>query len=194
MHSIKLNVNPYGWRVFLKRKQDPAFKAFSEKVFQRDNNTCQFCGFYLTAYQEVINLDQDYTHNKFSNLVTACGFCAQCFFLQTVGTENYGGGSLVYLPELDQAHLNRFCHILFIEINAGSEFKENAQDAYRSFKLRSEVIEKEFGDGMSEPSVFGKILIELDSGEINTTLFEPIRLLPSRAGFQGQIEKWGAMQ
>jgi len=191
VHPIQLNVNSNGWRVFLGRKQDPSFVTFSKKILQRDDYTCQFCEFQADEYQEIVNLDQNYRQNKVSNLVTACVFCAQCFFLQAVGTGGHGGGTLIYLPELSQAQLNHFCHVLFIEIVRESTFKEAAQDAYRSFKLRSQVIEKEFGDGMSDPAVFGQILIELDADKMaNMPLFEHMRLLPSRAGFQTQIGYW----
>ena len=41
--------------------------------------------------------------NKVSNLVTACCFCGQCCFLESVSVGKYGGGTLIYLPEIDQA-------------------------------------------------------------------------------------------
>lgn len=80
MYPIKLNVNPHGWRLFMQRKLDRRFEEFSQKIWQRDKFTCQFCGLESKKHQEIINLDQNYHNNKLSNLVTACSLCTQCFF------------------------------------------------------------------------------------------------------------------
>jgi intracellular multiplication protein IcmJ len=95
VYPIKLNANPGGWRIYTARKSDPAFANFSKKILRRDNYTCQYCGFQAREYQEIVNLDQNYHNNKISNLVTACCFCTQCFFLESVGVSGYGGGTLI---------------------------------------------------------------------------------------------------
>src|ERR1700694_1589950 len=122
MHPIELKIQPNAWQLFATRKADPAFQGFSKKVFERDNYTCQFCGFQAKSYQEVVNLDQNYRNNKLSNLVTACCFCTQCFFIETVGL-SYGGGTLIYLPEINQTNLNSFCHVVFCAITNDTGYK-----------------------------------------------------------------------
>ena len=111
-----------------------------------------------------------------------------------VGVGGYGGGSLIYLPELTQAELNSFCHVLFCAITNDTGYKNSAQTIYRSFKFRSQTVEDKFGEGTSDPSIFGQLLI--DSGPISTEqsdqMFKNIRLLPSRAKFRLQIERWAA--
>lgn len=189
MYPIKLNVNPHGWRLFMQRKLDRRFEEFSQKIWQRDEFTCQFCGLQSKNYQEIINLDQNYRNNKFNNLVTACSLCTQCFFLESV--ETYGGGVLIYLPEISQNHLNGFCHLLFTAMNTESKYKETAQNAYRNLKLRAEILEDEWGAQLQEPSVFGQLVIESENkGLLNKKIFNTIRLLPSRAGFRYQSIGW----
>ena len=192
--DLKLMATPGAWRLYSGRKVDPRFKTFELKVFQRDRYTCQFCGFQARLYQEIVNLDGDYTNNRLNNLVTACCFCSQCFFLESVGVGGYGGGTLVYLPELTQAELNSLCHVLFCAITNDTGYKNSAQTIYRSFKFRSQIVEEKFGEGTSDPSIFGHLLI--DSGPIPdenaVKIFENIRLLPSRAKFRKQIERWAA--
>lgn len=189
MYPIKLNVNPHGWRLFMQRKLDRRFEEFSQKIWQRDEFTCQFCGLQSKNYQEIINLDQNYRNNKFKNLVTACSLCTQCFFLESV--ETYGGGVLIYLPEISQNHLNGFCHLLFTAMNTESKYKETAQNAYRNLKLRAEILEDEWGAQLQEPSVFGQLVIESENkGLLNKKIFNTIRLLPSRAGFRYQSVAW----
>ncbi|HGH3047079.1 TPA: type IVB secretion system protein IcmJDotN [Legionella pneumophila] len=192
--ELKLIASPGSWRLYSARKIDERFKSYGQKIFQRDRYTCQFCGFQARLYQDIVNLDGDYTNNRLSNLVTACCFCAQCFFVESVGVGGYGGGTLIYLPELTQAELNSLCHVLFCAITNDTGYKSSAQNIYRSFKFRSQIVEEKFGEGTSDPAIFGQLMIDsgVNSEEIREKLFKNIRLLPSRAKFRKQIEKWAA--
>lgn len=193
MYQLELKIQPGVWRLFAARKADKAFLAFSEKVFRRDNYTCQYCGFQAHEHQEVTNLDQNYYNNKLANLVTTCCFCTQCFFMESVGV-SYGGGTLIYLPEIAQTNLNSFCHVLFCAITNDTGYKETSQNIYRSLKFRSQTVDEQFGEGSSEPSVLSQLLIDTQGFDLNNTknLLENIRLLPSRARFKAQIESWAA--
>lgn len=185
---------PGAWRVFVARKADPAFKSFAERVLKRDNYACQFCGFQAKDYQEVINLDQNYYNNKMSNLVTACVFCSQCFFLDAVGVGDYGGGNIIYLPEMPQCNLNSFCHVLFCAITNDTGYKTTAQSIYRSLKFRSQLVEEQYGEGTSTPHVLGQLIVEsCIEHKVSDELLEKTRLLPSRGRFRTQIEHWAAM-
>ncbi|HCR5300127.1 TPA: type IVB secretion system protein IcmJDotN [Legionella pneumophila] len=192
--ELKLIASPGSWRLYSARKIDERFKSYEQKIFQRDRYTCQFCGFQARLYQDIVNLDGDYTNNRLSNLVTTCCFCAQCFFVESVGVGGYGGGTLIYLPELTQAELNSLCHVLFCAITNDTGYKSSAQNIYRSFKFRSQIVEEKFGEGTSDPAIFGQLMIDsgVNSEEIREKLFKNIRLLPSRAKFRKQIEKWAA--
>ena len=190
---IRLKASAGAWRLYSARQADPRFKAFEKKVFERDHYTCRFCGFQARSLQEVVNLDGNYTHNKLANLATSCCFCAQCFFIESVGVGGYGGGTLIYLPELSQVELNSLCHVLFCAITNDTGYKSTAQSIYRSFKFRSQPVEEKFGEGTSDPSIFGRLLIDSDTDtEKCDQLFQDIRLLPSRAKFRRQIERWAA--
>lgn len=192
--KLKLNATPGSWRMYSARKVDERFKSYEQKIFHRDQYTCQFCGFQARLYQEIVNLDNDYTNNRLSNLVTSCCFCAQCFFIESVGVGGYGGGTLVYLPELTQSELNSLCHVLFCAITNDTGYKTSAQNIYRGFKFRSQVVEDKFGEGTSDPAIFGQLMIDagVNKEEIKAQLFKNILLLPSRAKFRKQIEKWAA--
>lgn len=190
LRPLKLSVKPGAWRLFATRKADPAFLKFSERVFKRDNYTCQFCGFQARIYQEVINLDQDYRNNKLNNMITACCFCTQGFFLEAVGKNEYGGGTLIYLPELSQTELNGLCHVLFCAMANATAYRNDAQNIYRSLKLRTQPVEEKLGEGMSNPALLGQMLIETKTE--NENLLKTLRLLPSRTKFSKQIEDWAA--
>ncbi len=189
MYPLKLTARPGAWRLYAARRRDPAFKSYALRVFERDRYTCQYCGYCSHQYQEVVNLDLDYQNNKLKNLVTACSFCAQCFFLEAVGAGGYGGGLLVYLPEISQADLNGLCHVLFLAIVGNTGYKASANTIYRTLKTRSQLVEEEIGEGVSTPSVLGQLLIEAKTPEATVNkILSPLRLLPSRAHFREQIE------
>lgn len=192
--EIKLRASPGAWRLYAARQSDIKFKSFEQKIFNRDHYTCQFCGFQAKMYQDIINLDGNYLNNKADNLATSCCFCAQCFFLESVGVGGYGGGNLIFLPELTQAELNSFCHVIFCAITNDTGYKMVAQTIYRSFKFRSQVIEDKYGEGTSDPSIFARLIIDSRSvnPEKSDEIFKDIRLLPSRAKFRKQIEHWAA--
>ena len=190
--EINLKASPVSWRLYSARQADLKFKKFEQKIFIRDRYTCQYCGFQARQFQEIINIDGDYTNNKSENMVTSCCFCAQCFFIESVGVGGYGGGNLIYLPELSQTELNSFCHVLFCAITNDTGYKMTAQTVYRNMKFRAQAVEDKFGEGTSDPAIFGHLLI--DSGNTSTEninkITKDIRLLPSRAKFRIQIETW----
>lgn len=192
MHELQLAVNLVGWRIFIRRKQDKAFLPVMKRVHERDAYTCQYCGFQAREYQEVVNLDGNYTNNKLSNMITACCFCTQCLFLQSVGIDEMGGGQLIYLPEMSQADLNSFCHVLFCAMGNNTGYQDSAQSIYRSLKFRSQIIENKFGSGTSNPSVMGQMIIEYRERDPKKPInfLKEMRLLPSQAKFKVQLDAW----
>jgi intracellular multiplication protein IcmJ len=196
MHEIRLSASEVNWRLFMTRKSDPKFQNFAERVFKRDRYTCRYCGFQAKRLQEVINLDGNYRNSRLDNLVTACNFCAQCFFLEVVGKSDFGGGVLIYLPEISQNELNALCHVLFTVMTSGNSHDEtNARNTYRSLRLRSQVIEQELGEGLSSPSLYGHLLIDAEISHsfkyaVNQELSTKLRLLPDITRFTVHLETW----
>lgn len=190
--DLKLTASSGAWRLYSARQADPRFKVHEEKVLQRDRYTCRFCGFQAKTDQQIINLDSNYANNKLDNLLTSCCFCAQCFFVESVGVGGYGGGTLICLPELSQTALNALCHVLFCAMTNDTGYKNTAQAIYRGFKFRSQLIEEKFGEGTSDPAILGHLLIDSNytAREQMDSVFHDIRLLPSRAKFRQQIERW----
>mgnify|MGYP000959815486 CR=1 FL=1 len=194
MHELQLAANLSGWRVFVRRREDQPFLPVAEQVYRRDNYTCQYCGFQAREYQEIVNLDGNYSNNKLSNLVTACCFCSQCHFIQSIGVDEMGGGQLIYLSEMSQADLNSFCHVLFCAMGNGTGYQDTAQTIYRSFKFRSQQVETRFGSGTSNPAVFGQLVLEYEANHPgqHSNLLKDIRLLPSYTKFKVLLDAWAA--
>lgn len=195
MHNIELAATANNWRLFMLRRADNAFLAFQKKIHARDDNTCQFCGFRAKEFLETINLNSNYLDNKKNNLATACGFCAQCFFLEAVGKSDFGGGVLIYLPELSQAELNALCHVLFASIVYRLKDAANAKNIYRSLKLRAQLVEEKLGEGLSNPAQFGQMLIDTTEKKqpaFLDTFSKSFRLLPNMSRFASEIITWSA--
>lgn len=194
MHELQLAVNLTGWRMNVRRKEDKAFLPVAKRIFERDAYTCRYCGFQAKEYQEVANLDGNYANNKLSNMTTACCFCTQCLFLQATGLDEMSGGQLIYLPEVSQADLNSFCHVLFCAMGNNTGYQESAQSIYRSLKFRSQIIENKFGSGTSNPNVMGQLVIEYQDRfpDKKIQILKDVRLLPSNTKFKVQLEAWAA--
>jgi intracellular multiplication protein IcmJ len=194
--AIQLTATENNWRLFMTRKNDPGFKNFADRVLKRDQYTCQYCGFQSWQLQEVVNADGNYRNNRIENLVTACSFCAQCFFLEAVGKSDFGGGILIYLPEISQTELNALCHSLFTIMASGNTSDDtNAKNTYRSMRLRSQVVEQELGEGFSSPSLYGHLLIDSQVNpthkkKVNQELSTTLRLLPDITRFTNHLETW----
>ena len=194
MHELQLAVNLNGWRLFVRRREDKAFLPVAEKILERDNFTCQYCSFQAKEYQEIVNADGNYTNNKLSNLITACCFCSQCLFVESTGFDDMSGGQLIYLPEMTQADLNSFCHVLFCAMGNGTGYQDSAQAIYRGFKFRSQLIETKLGAGTSNPNILGQLLLEskTDQSDVGEAVLKDLRMLPSYTKFKVQLEAWAA--
>jgi len=166
------------WRAYASRKEQKAFQVLAKKVLERDGYTCRYCGFQAQEHQEVVNLDRDPRNNDSKNLVTACVFCAQCHFLESVGQDDSSGGQLVYLPEMQQGHLNTLCHVLFCAMSNGTGYADTAQEIYRLLRLRCQIVEKKLGMGASNPSALGRLMLEYQAkhGNVKQDFLKPLRL------------------
>lgn len=193
MRPLSLQASPANWQRFIARRLSPGFLKVAEQIWRRDRYTCQYCEFQAKEYMDVVNHDQNYSNNKAANLVTACGFCSQCFFLESVGLDDISGGQLIFLPEISQEQLNSFCHVLFCAMSSKAQYQDNAQIVYRNLKARNKPVEAVLGDGGSDPRKLGAVLVEyqaLPTAQTPQHFLKDIRLLPLQAKFSKQLEVW----
>ena len=189
---IQLTAQRGTWQLFTARKRNQRFLEFEKKILEHDDHTCCYCGFQALNYQSVLNRDHNYKNNKIDNLVTACPFCRQCFFLDALNNPAVGGGYIIYLPEINQADLNNFCRVLFSCLLKNAPYKGKLQTTYLSFKDRTKQVEELFGPGSSNPATFGQTLLDsnLTPKELAHPILTQIRLLPERKFFEEQILYW----
>lgn len=193
MRPLSLKASPANWQKFIARRLSTSFRPLAEKIWKRDRYTCQYCDFQAKDYLDVVNHDQNYSNNQASNLVTACGFCSQCFFLESIGLDDMSGGQLIFLPEISQEQLNSFCHVIFFAMHSKSTYQDNAQIVYRSLKARNKMIETVLGEGGSDPKKLGMLIVEyqnLPNRKDMMPFLKDLRLLPLQAKFTKQLDAW----
>jgi len=189
---VMLTARQGNFERYQKRKRNKRFLQLAKKIHARDKNTCRYCGFQSNKYLQVVNHNHNYSNNKPSNMVTACTFCAQCFFLDSIGRDGKSGGYIIYLPEISQADLNHFCRVLFSSMLRETPYKGKLQTAFLSFKDRSQIVEQIFGPESSKPEIFGQSLIDSNFSKKQLThpIFNYLRLLPERNFFSEEIIYW----
>lgn len=190
--NISLTARRGNWQRFMGRKNNKAFIAARDKVFARDDYTCRFCGFQSKQYQEVVNIDQNYSNNTLKNLATACSFCTMCFFLDSVGIDGKSGGTIIHLPEISQADLNHFCRALFCSLLRDAPYKGKLQAVLLSLQDRSKPVDDVFGPGSHEPILFGQTIIDcgLTPEQLKHPILSELKILPTRKFYKEQAEYW----
>ena len=189
---VRITARQGNWSRYQARAKHKKFSLIRKRIIARDKYRCRFCGFQDQHNHNVVNLDHDYTNNKPQNMVTACRFCTQCFFLDAVGSHPYTGGHIIYLPEVSQADLNHFCRVLFSTMQKDVPYRSKLSNTYLSLKDRGKLVEDIFGLNSSDPAVFGQCLIDshLTPEQLAHPALEDLRLLPSIKPFTAEISNW----
>jgi hypothetical protein len=76
-----------------------------------------------------------------------------------------------------------------------ADYQNEAQNLYRSLTLGSKIVEKILSEGMSDPALLGRMIIDAYmENRVATTekILKHLRLLPSRDKFNTQILAWAS--
>jgi intracellular multiplication protein IcmJ len=108
-HRLTLGVNR---AQSIDKQTETRLENVRAEVFERDSNTCRFCGFQSDKYQRIAYKDSKPTNLDPDNLLTACIFCAQCMDLESAAAME--SGVIIWLPEVGQAALNHIMRAAYI--------------------------------------------------------------------------------
>ena len=162
-----------------------------EKILKRDNYTCQACSFRSLRHQEIHHIDSDHRNNNENNLATLCPLCHQVFHLPLAATTN--GGSIIWLPEISQADVNRLCiGILSVpQSQPRSKYFGVSRALLGALEGRRSVVEKW---GSTDPGTMAQILINMSPEEYKNRKkqVQHLRLLPSSSRFETQTKYWAS--
>lgn len=125
-----------------------------QKIFERDNFTCHYCGFQAKKYQEIHHLDNNLANHAEKNLATTCLFCHQCFNLETVTAMK--SGALVWLPEIEQADLHHIARAIYVARISQGPIADAARKAYDMLMSRREDAKKRLGT--DNPQILATVL------------------------------------
>lgn len=128
--------------------QKPSSKTDPDKILQRDDYTCRFCGFRSSRYQRVVPSAEGH--------VTACGFCEQVMSLERAAM--MGGGHLIWLPELSQAELNHIVRAAYVAREADGEMAKAATRTLDALTARRGEAKKRLGS--DDPLVLATVMYE----------------------------------
>lgn len=173
---------------------DKEFKQIRDKIKERDENRCVYCGFFSSKHHDVHHIDHDHTNNSEENLVTACSLCHMCHHISFAGLKEMG--TLIHFdPSLNvtQEEVNSLARTLwFAEDSKNSEVSSQALEVYYRLFFRSSHVKKILGD--ANPLTLGNYLLSLSDEDYEKRekfiRESGIYLLPSKTGFSRQYAHW----
>jgi len=148
-----------------------------QKILEKDNHTCRFCGFKAKKYQEIHYIDGNHQNLRTDNLATACIYCHQCFDLEKVAQMR--SGMLIWLPEIDQGTLNHIARAIFVSRISQGSMAETATEALNILRERRQQAQSRIHT--DDPFVLSIVMRDfLTSKHYNMreNKLEGIRLLP----------------
>jgi intracellular multiplication protein IcmJ len=139
-------------------RPDQLDEATKQKIWARDDHTCQVCGFQARKYQEVQYIGKgELAKGKALNIedyATACTFCHQVFQIDKIYMQQ--SGTLIWLPEMSQADLNNMARAIFVARISQGPIADMARAALDTLLRRKEEAKKRLGT--DSPKVLASIL------------------------------------
>lgn len=124
------------------------------KIHERDGDTCHFCGFASSKYQNIHHKDMNLNNQDEANLVTACVFCHQCFFLDYVAKMQ--SGMLVWMPEISQTDLHHIARAIYVGRISQGDMADASRKAYDTIMSRRQDAENRLGT--DDPYILAQVL------------------------------------
>lgn len=164
-------------------------QALYDKILKRDDHVCQGCGWRAQRYQEIHPIDGDHRNADPDNWVTVCPLCHQVFHLPQAS--GVGGGKLIWLPEISQAHLNLLSIPMFVAWrNPRHPFHGVATTLRSALSNRAAYFQSRFHQ--DDPMLLAQVIVKLppDQYERRCEMLKHIRLWPQPERFEEAIDHW----
>lgn len=152
-------------------------KDLKAKILERDNHTCQCCGFKSEKYQEVHFKNGDPTDFSEKNLTTTCIFCHQCFDLAKAS--DMRAGVLLWLPEIEQTQLHHIARAIYVARISQGPAADAARASLDVLMQRREEVRKRLGT--DDPYILGSVMQDyLSPGQykVRDKKLDGVRLFP----------------
>lgn len=166
-----------------------------QKILERDNNTCRYCGFQAKKYQEVNFISRGPKSASMkdapgpNDYVTACTFCYQCFHIDRI--DRMQSGAVIWLPEIGQATLSHLCRAIYVARISQGPMADAARDAMEALMKRKEEARNRLGT--DSPKILATVLQDFfEAGEYKARgpKMKGFRILPldRRIIKEGELE------
>lgn len=164
-----------------------------QKVSERDDGICQYCGFQAKKHQTAHYTGQDPEKigevKKPENFVTACHYCQQCFYLDQVAMMQ--SGAIIWLPEIGQAALNHICRAVYIARITQGPIADAARETLDVLLSRKEEAKNRIGtDDVGQLATVLQDFLENKEYKIRHDKLKHLRVLPldRRIVHEGDLE------
>lgn len=127
-----------------------------QPIIERDNYTCQCCGFRSQKYQDIVARNNDVNDSRPDNLATVCVFCQQCFYLDRVTMMR--SGFMIWMPEMDQADLHHLARAIYVARISQGPMADMARQALDLIKARRDSAKERLGT--DDPFVLASVLCD----------------------------------
>lgn len=180
--------------------KDEKYKSIRNQILERDQHTCQFCGFKFDEFQEIHHIDDDHGNNVPENLITTCNLCHAVHHLGMTAVRN--SGFIAYIPEMKQTDINGICRIMFMQLHAlrgdtGNNVVKELHSFYSIFQTRGSQIlgklTKTDKIDLSNPMIMAQFLSTCDNETYlnRTSTLKGLVLVPTRQAFTDlQLDKY----
>ncbi|MEZ8292750.1 HNH endonuclease [Vibrio splendidus] len=171
---------------------DQAYQEIRPVILERDNNTCQYCGFHSTKMQEVHHVDDDHSNQDESNLATICVLCHMAFHIGFAGANEMG--CIIYTEDhqnITQAQFNNLIRTLWVgELSDDRDKKLMCGALLTRFSKMRVPAKKKYGT--SDPTWFGDYLLKLskENYEKREKAFAGALFLPNKDKYKKEIKFW----
>jgi intracellular multiplication protein IcmJ len=148
-----------------------------QKILDRDDYTCQCCGFRSMKYQDILHKNGVIKDKRIENLATVCIFCHQCFNLDNVSLMR--SGVLIWLPEVTQAMLHHIARAVYVARISQAPMADAARRSLDALMNRRDEVRKRIHT--DDPNILSMVLkdyISPKTYEIRSQKLEGVRLFP----------------
>jgi len=148
-----------------------------QKVLERDDNTCRYCGFQARKYQEINHIGKSDKSTGVDDYATACTFCYQCFHIERV--DRMQSGAVIWLPEIGQAALHHLCRAIYVARISQGPMADAARDAMEALLARKEEAKNRLGT--DSPRILSTVLqdfLEMAEYKDRAAKLKCFRILP----------------
>ncbi len=159
------------------RSKNELTTELKQKIFERDDQTCQCCGFKSAKYQDIHFLNGVTSDVRAENMVTACIFCHQCFNLDDVSTMR--SGVLIWLPEIEQTKLHHIARAVYVARISQGPIADAARRSLDILMHRREEMRNRLGT--DDPFIMATVLkdyISSKSYELRGEKLDGVRIFP----------------